>query len=1275
MYQSPFNQDRFSSVDLSGFPSRSIVADDSAAGVALDRVRSSVPDPSTFSAETPLPVRVAALARLILEHEGIRASMKLDDDMLVPEALHRDDPRLIQILDRARAIWSADKEAWPQTLDAAIHTVEAEVKDIMHIADMDGNFVKTRNVNVRSFEDLNETIKNSHFGEDVKFLLNPNAMSAPQGSQWMLPDPGTFYDIGPGKRKPPANPYPMSEGDRPLDRNWRLLDQQNPPVIGPLQGAALPGAAPSVAASIAETGPYRLVPLRADGRGNLEETADPRDADRFGVAFREKPDEFWADEKPFRVFDDPDTARRFMNILEGQQNMLPDPANLATVNPVIEGVQYRKRAHKNGEREYYQANDADSNEPMTMSLVDSWQVRRYLMTGELSPEMAQHFAQRLDSGATLTRFAESNLQAFAEQAGDDPHFETFRKLEGQYYRNLGADLQAGQPMRNFSMDDMPGSLNRYVQDHRFDRIHHMDVLREGISVPVTQNNLSAFAAEQSLPLENSPLPGTVKAHVVIRPRVLRNDVTQTDARPQGVEFVQEGDVFRGYIVTQEAQLTPGGDTFLTQPPISAGTHERAMELAQDMAEKPLTVQHLQNVVERDTGIESLQEYLNLDVVGYQQWLDSAATAPATTVSAGDAVITQSSSISPLAVLQLEKDVVEIRGLSRGLTSEDPAEQGDARDALRALQQRNPVVAAYVEPLVAGILLNARNHDGEISGQETLRNDVARLPEIVPGLSPAETVCVILDGWRNDLSDKVVTALQVLPERHAANIAGIQTAMGRSTDVTQWPDQTVSMLPMPDLAPIVMQQPLAMATQQSLQPDGTIHQAQPGQPEFVVVGTGSDTPGNAGTLVRAFPDTVSANAFMTHLDSLGLARAALANNLPFAMNGMEFQPVQSEQGLRYRASVMGQEQDQKIDPNDLAIYLHQGMLAGTWRSLVESVGPRLQHPRARADYEALANGSTEVQRIPDWIQQANLPKAWPIATDAPESPLQDVAMPSRDAGQPDAAASNPDGQQEWNSRIPADVSLGEVNDSRTNDVQASDAHTGPVEQHIQKTLNPEPPKSEAPEAPATDGKSGKAKIATEQGDQGKQQPDNQQNQKSSTKNDDEKPDQNRNQGQGQNVNMGGGGFSLFGRRSPAPVTAAPVTAASQQSAASSGRNDDAAIAHLQKMMYDAPVETYHVETLHEKIKKDGLQPEHVDEIREMSARMDRDAKKASTPAERENLRKVGQAVDNLSRTVEQQPDSLEKEGFRKHLHDIGKAIAEAIMRLFGLDRKTGMSGPS
>ncbi|MBN6739039.1 hypothetical protein JKG47_00480 [Acidithiobacillus sp. MC6.1] len=1311
MYQSAFDQDRFLPMDLSGFPSQSIVDSDPNVGQALDLLRSSKPDPEEFGILTPLPVRATALARLILEYEGYRASMELDDNLMIAEAPHRDDPRLIRIMDRARAIWSADRTSWPETIDTAVQVVEAECRDIIYLAENDSTAATVRHLDIHQYEDLNETIRDNHLEENTHFLFNPNALKVSQGSQWMLPDPDTFPSYHPSRFKPPVDPYPMSEGERPmLDNTWKLLDQQNPPMeatTGPVQD---------------ETGPYRLVLLR-DVRGVLQETIDRKEATHFGVAFREKPNEFWAGDEPFRTFDDSDTARRFIHLLEAQQNHLEIMDRSFPLALILEGVKYRNRHVDQGEtREYYQATDENSKEPMMMSATDSWQIRRYLMTGELSPEMAQHFAQRLDSGATLSRFAESNLQHFAQQAHEDPRFEAFRKLEGRYYRNLGADLAEGQAMRNFSMDDMPKSLNQYVQDHHRDLINRMDSLRDGVEIPITAGNASIFATEQTLPLENSPLPHTVKAHVVIRPRVLR-DVTQGAGalqgvgalqgdvtvrrtalqevgtlQEQGVEFVQEGDVFRGYAVTQEAKLTADGDTFLTQPPIYADTHEDAMELAQDMAEKPLTIQHLQNIVERDTGIQSLQEALNMDFQGYREWLASAGTAtdsvgdfmskpsvlqppqspsgnalqppqnPSANPSSGREPApaqkspTESGQIHPLAVQQLDKNIQDIRNLAQGLMSGDPTEQESARASLKALQERQSIIADYTVPLVSGILLNARNHQGEISQPERLREDVARLPRIVPELSPAETLSIILDGWQNDVMDKAMAALQVTPERHADNIAKAQAAQDLTRNNIQWPDQTISVLPIPNLAPVAMLFPLTIRGGQSLQADGVIQQAQPEQLEFVAAGHAATQPDQRGSFVRAFPDVVNAEAFGQHLESLGLARAALAQNQPFAMNGMEFKPVQTDQGLHYRASVIGQEQDQEIDPVDLTAYLHRGVLTGSYRSLMEAVGARLQHPHARADCEALQNGSEDMTHIPDWMSQANLSQSWPGISVTP----------------PAAVTVGHEGQVTVNPQIPAEVNLGRVDDSQSH-AQAFGTHLGPVESHIRKSLHPEPPKpkSETQETATANENDKWGKKVVPNTKQGNEEPAEQQNQKNTSKNDqDENQDQNKNQGQNQNQGTGGGGgFSLFGRRTAAPVqpTAPAPTPAPAQNASNSG--DDAAIAYLQKKMFEAPVEPYHVDALHDKIKKNGLQAGDVDQVRELSARMDRDAKKASTPAERENLRKIGQAVDSLSQTVDAQPSSLEKEGLRKHLADMGKAIAEAIMRLFGLNKSSGMSGPS
>ena len=94
--------------------------------------------------------------------------------------------------------------------------------------------------------------------------------------------------------------------------------------------------------------------------------------------------------------------------------------------------------------------------------VATWEIDRYLKTGELSPELAANAVTDPDNWKALNPFEQQSLKNFAAATQADPSFREFRETETKYARDAGARIPEGVNFRVFIIDDMPNSLQNFV---------------------------------------------------------------------------------------------------------------------------------------------------------------------------------------------------------------------------------------------------------------------------------------------------------------------------------------------------------------------------------------------------------------------------------------------------------------------------------------------------------------------------------------------------------------------------------------------------------------------------------------------------------------------------------------------------------------------------------------------------------------------------------------------------------------------------------------------
>lgn len=144
-------------------------------------------------------------------------------------------------------------------------------------------------------------------------------------------------------------------------------------------------------------------------------------------------------------FPSPAAAYEFVSQLEAERaKILPAVERHAPVT--ILGVTYQPKVPAPSHD--YRAEGSRYSLPD----VASWEIRRYALTGELSPALAANAL--VGDTNKLSPFQKEALQHFAEMAQTDPSLSSFRKLESAYYKDSGGQLPENVNLRVFTVDDV-----------------------------------------------------------------------------------------------------------------------------------------------------------------------------------------------------------------------------------------------------------------------------------------------------------------------------------------------------------------------------------------------------------------------------------------------------------------------------------------------------------------------------------------------------------------------------------------------------------------------------------------------------------------------------------------------------------------------------------------------------------------------------------------------------------------------------------------------------
>jgi hypothetical protein len=171
-------------------------------------------------------------------------------------------------------------------------------------------------------------------------------------------------------------------------------------------------------------------------------------------------------------FPTPEAAQTFVERLQANAPQLEalglHPAKGSREPVTVAGVRYLPSTDQglDGRATHYLA-EGGLGAGFQMPAVATWEIDRYLKTGELSPELAANATIHPENLAKLDGFERQNMKSFADAASHDPSFRAFRETETKYYRNAGAMIPEGVNFRTFILDDMPKSLQNFVWNQRF----------------------------------------------------------------------------------------------------------------------------------------------------------------------------------------------------------------------------------------------------------------------------------------------------------------------------------------------------------------------------------------------------------------------------------------------------------------------------------------------------------------------------------------------------------------------------------------------------------------------------------------------------------------------------------------------------------------------------------------------------------------------------------------------------------------------------------------
>jgi hypothetical protein len=186
-----------------------------------------------------------------------------------------------------------------------------------------------------------------------------------------------------------------------------------------------------------------------------------------------------------------EAAQAFMEHLQSNAPQLEALMNREPVT--VAGVRYLPTE---GNKRTYTA-EGNAGAGFQTPVVATWEIDRYLKTGELSPELAANAAMHPENLASLNEFDRWSMRNMAESLRHDPHCQEFNKIEAEYIKAAGGF--PGEGYTRVRLDDLPREMRKFVQNPQFGDEAKLDASAEA-KPPVA-------AASEAQPTVASPLGG------------------------------------------------------------------------------------------------------------------------------------------------------------------------------------------------------------------------------------------------------------------------------------------------------------------------------------------------------------------------------------------------------------------------------------------------------------------------------------------------------------------------------------------------------------------------------------------------------------------------------------------------------------------------------------------------------------------------------------------------------------------------------------------------
>ncbi|MGK9450271.1 hypothetical protein ACSSZE_03260 [Acidithiobacillus caldus] len=218
---------------------------------------------------------------------------------------------------------------------------------------------------------------------------------------------------------------------------------------------------------------YLVQPKKLGRDGTTVEPAFRADAEFYGV-YLQGIREHWgiggkgedSDKllNHLRDFPTEESAQAFVQYL---QRNTTQRELLEHAKPIqVLGVRYLPSTDRgpDGKSSRYVPELALSDRSSEYRAVTTWEIDRYLLTNEASPDLAANALIAPSRFPSLNPYERESLKEFAQSARIDPFFRSFREVETQYMRDAGVRIPEGVQFRISILDDMPENLQRFVRE-------------------------------------------------------------------------------------------------------------------------------------------------------------------------------------------------------------------------------------------------------------------------------------------------------------------------------------------------------------------------------------------------------------------------------------------------------------------------------------------------------------------------------------------------------------------------------------------------------------------------------------------------------------------------------------------------------------------------------------------------------------------------------------------------------------------------------------------